>query len=169
MHQKPCRMLQPLLIPNRPWQDIAIDFIVKLPPSKDFLKPKNPKYDLVWVVVDRFTKMVSFLPYKKNTGADILARGFLKDIFANHGFSQSIVSDKGIIFAAKFTRALYKTLDVKKNLSLALHLQTKGQTERTNQMLEQYLRMYCYYLQDDWVNLLPIAFFAYNNRISVST
>ena len=53
MQQKPYGMLQPLPIPSRPLQDIAIDFIVKLLLSKDFLKLGNPEYNLVWVVVDR--------------------------------------------------------------------------------------------------------------------
>ena len=136
MHQKPYGMLQLLLILDRPWQDIAIDFIVKLPPSKGSLKPKNPEYDLVWVILDRFTKMVCFMPYKEDTGVDILARQFLMNIFANHGLSQSIVLDKGSVFAAKFTRAFYRALDVKKNLSTAFLPQTAGQTKRTNQMLE---------------------------------
>ena len=66
-------MLQPLPIPSGPWQDIAMDFIVKLLPFKDSLEPGNPEYNLVWVVVDQFTKMACFLPNKKETGADLLA------------------------------------------------------------------------------------------------
>ena len=119
MRQKSYGMLQPLPIPNRPWQDIAIEFIVKLPPSKDFLEPENPGYNSVWVVVNWFTKMICFLPYKKDTGADILARRFLKNIFANHGLSQSIVLDRSSVFAPKFTKAFYEALDVKRNLSTA--------------------------------------------------
>ena len=136
MRQKPYRMLQPLPIPNGPWQDIAMNFIVKLPLFKNFLEPENPDYDLVWVVIDRFTKMACFLPYKEDTGANILARHFHKDIFAINGLPQSIASDKGSVFAAKFTRALYRALDVKRNLSMAFHPQTDGQTECINQTLE---------------------------------
>ena len=121
MCQKLYGMPQPLLIPNRLWQDIAMDFIVKLPPSKDSLKPGNFEYNSIWVVIDQFTKMACFLPYKKDTRADILARQFFKDIFANHGLPQLIVLDKGSVFAAKFTKALYKALDVKKNLFTAFH------------------------------------------------
>ena len=47
MQQKSYRMLQPLPIPNRPWQNIAMDFIVKLPPSRDSSEPGNPEYNLV--------------------------------------------------------------------------------------------------------------------------
>src|SRR5213078_2283608 len=47
--------------------------------------------------------------------------------------------------------------------STAFHPQTDGQTERTNQTAEQYLRIYCNYQQDNWYDLLPLAEFSYNN------
>jgi len=45
---------------------------------------------------------------------------------------------------------------------MAFHPQTDGQTEQVNAILEQYLRAYCNYQQDDWEKLLPIAEFCYN-------
>ena len=112
--------------------------------------------------------MACFLPYKKDIRVDILARQFLKDIFATHRLPQFIVLDRSSKFVMKFTRALYKTLDVKKNLSMAFHSQTDCQTERSNQTLEQYFCMYCNDVQTNWVDLLPRASFAYNNGISAS-
>ena len=50
-----------------------------------------------------------------------------------------------------------KLLQVKINISTAFHPETDGQTERVNQTLEQYLRSYCSYQQDDWASLLPLA------------
>ena len=113
--------------------------------------------------------MTCFLLNREVTGIDVLARQFLKDIFANYSLPQSIVLDKGSVFAAKFTKALYKALDVKKNLSTAFHPQTDGQTERTNQTLKQYLCMYCNHLQTNWVDLFSMSLFAYNNEVSAST
>lgn len=49
------------------------------------------------------------------------------------------------------------------------HLEGDGQTERTNQTLEQYLRIYCNYQQNNWSKLLPLAEFAYNNAPSATT
>jgi len=48
-------------------------------------------------------------------------------------------------------------------LSTAFHPQTDGQTERTNQSVEHYLRCFVDYLQTDWSTLLDSAEFAYNN------
>jgi len=49
------------------------------------------------------------------------------------------------------------------------HLEADGQTERVNQTLEQYLRMYCNYQQTNWAHLLSLAKFAYNNAPSATT
>jgi hypothetical protein len=45
---------------------------------------------------------------------------------------------------------------MKSKLSIAYYLQTDGQTERLNQVIEQYLRMFINFQQDDWVELLPV-------------
>ncbi|SPC66388.1 related to Gag-pol polyprotein [Ustilago sp. UG-2017b] len=56
-------------------------------------------------------------------------------------------------------------MGVKHSLSTAYHPQTDGQTERVNQVIEQYLRMYCNYEQNDWADLLDTAAFVYNNTV----
>ena len=60
-------------------------------------------------------------------------------------------------------------LGTKHKMSTAFHPQTDGQTERLNQTLEQYLRCYLSYQQDNWVTLLPLAQFAYNSAKSETT
>jgi hypothetical protein len=54
---------------------------------------------------------------------------------------------------------------IKKKLSTSYHPQTDGQTERTNQTLEQYLCCYVNYQQDNWSDFLPMAEFTYNNTV----
>jgi hypothetical protein len=70
---------------------------------------------------------------------------------------------------SKFWQELFKILHIKINLSSAFHPETNGQTERVNQLLEQYLRCTINYHQDDWVELLPLAEFTYNNTKHAST
>ena len=60
-------------------------------------------------------------------------------------------------------------MQVEIKLSSTFHLQTDGQTERVNQVLEQYLRCTINYQQDNWTSLLPLAEFAYNNSTYAST
>ena len=70
---------------------------------------------------------------------------------------------------AKFTRRLLELVEVRRNRSTAYHPQSDGQTEQMNQPMEQDLRIYCNYHQDDWSQLLPLAEFVYNNAKSAST
>jgi hypothetical protein len=54
-------------------------------------------------------------------------------------------------------------------MSMSFHPQTDGQTERINQMIEAYLQSFINYEMDNWVGLLPMAEFAYNNAVTQAT
>jgi transposase InsO family protein len=107
--------------------------------------------------------MFHLVPYTKTTTAPEFAQMFIDYVIRLHGILDSIVSDRGSIFTSQFWTVLSKTLDLKKRLSTAFHPQTDGQVERMNQVIEQYLRIYCNYQQDNWSQLLSLAEFSYNN------
>ena len=77
--------------------------------------------------------------------------------------------DRGPQFAAGLTKKFNKMLGIETKLSTAYHLQTDGQTERTNQELEQYLRMYVNHRQNNWSEWLTTAEFAFNNKVHTAT
>ena len=79
------------------------------------------------------------------------------------------MSDRGPQFVAEFTKELYRLLGIKLAATTAYHPQGDGQTERVNQELEQYLRLFINQRQHDWDDLLPIAEFQYNNHIHTAT
>ncbi|MBW0533450.1 hypothetical protein O181_073165, partial [Austropuccinia psidii MF-1] len=91
------------------------------------------------------------------------------DRFSNHGLPSSIVNERGSIFVSSFWTNLCQQLKISRDLSSPYHPETDGQTERVNQILEQYLWIYFSYNQDDWNTLLPLAEFAYNNSDNSST
>ncbi|MBW0588255.1 hypothetical protein O181_127970, partial [Austropuccinia psidii MF-1] len=146
IHHKKFGFLKPLPIPNGPWICLSMDFITQLPLSNSF--------DSILVIVDRFSKMASI------TSLD-LAHLFIKNIFSKHGLPLSIVSDRGSLFVSSFWTNLCQQLKISRDLSTAYHPETDGQTERVNQILEQYLWMYVSYHQDDWNTWFPLAEFAY--------
>jgi len=115
------------------------------------------------VVVCHLTKIALFIPTSHNIDAEDLARIFLLQVFVKHGTPTDIISDRGKHFISQFWWSLCQLLGIKANLSTAYHPETDSQTERVNQILEQYLLVYINYQQDGWVNLLPLAVFAYNN------
>ena len=72
-------------------------------------------------------------------------------------------------FDSRFMRDLYRLLNIEGNPSTAYHPQTDGQTERINQEIEQYLRIFINHHQSDWAEWLPLAEFSYNNKVQTST
>jgi hypothetical protein len=79
------------------------------------------------------------------------------------------VSDRDPRFVSRFWKSLFKICGTSLNVSTAYHPETDGQTERTNRTLEQILRAYVRYKQDDWDQYLYGAEFAYNNSEQAST
>jgi len=98
-----------------------------------------------------------------------LARLFRNNVWKLHGLPESIISDRGLQFVAGLMKELNKILGIKSKLSTVFHPQTDGQTERVNQELEQYLRMFINHRQEQWPEWLGTAEFAYNNKAHSST
>jgi hypothetical protein len=163
----PYGQLKSLPVPKGAWKSIALDFIVKLPPSKDPLT--GVEYDSILVITERLTKYGYFIPYLEASDAKALAYTFLRVIIANHGLPEEIISDRDKLFTSKFWRTLMALLGANHKLSTAFHPQTDGATERLNQTLEQYLRGYVNHQQDNWVQILPVAQFAYNSAMTETT
>ncbi|KAI1007414.1 hypothetical protein K3495_g811 [Podosphaera aphanis] len=98
-----------------------------------------------------------------------LAKFFVGDIWRLHGLCDSIVSDRGPLFVADFWKAVCHCLQINVSLSTAYHPETDGQTENANAFMEQYLRLYIDYSQEDVYEWLPMAEFAANNAVNAST
>ena len=159
-------LLKPMPLPCEPWTELAMDFITTLPRSTG--SDDEKEYENILTVVDRFTKECHFIPVASMT-ARATARYFVRYVFCRHGLPSHVTSDRGPQFVSDFWRELFTALQIKQRLSSSYHPQTDGQSERANQSLEQYLRAFVNYAQDDWVDWLPMAEFALNNHVSDST
>lgn len=159
--EKQIGLLQPNEVPQGPWQIITSDFIFGL--------PKSDGFDALLVTSDHFTKQVHITACHKTATAEDAATKYIKDVFKHHGTPRQIITDRGPQFASKYLHAIYKKLGIKPTMSIAFHPQTDGQTERWNQEIKQYLRMFIDYRQTDWAKHLPIAEFALNNRAHSTT
>jgi Integrase zinc binding domain/RNase H-like domain found in reverse transcriptase len=147
---------------SNPFETIAMDLIVDLPPSNGF--------DSILTITDHdCTKMAIFLPCTKKVGALGIAQMFAKSVFPYYGAPRKVISDRDPRFVGKFAAGLCDILGIEQNISTAYHPQTDGQSERTNQSLEQYLRIYTNYDQDDWADWLPTAQYMHNSWPNTTT
>ncbi|GKC78879.1 putative reverse transcriptase domain-containing protein, partial [Tanacetum coccineum] len=86
-HQTPSGLLQQPEIPEWKWENITMDFITKLPRTRN-------RHDAIWVVVDRLTKSAHFLAIREDYSTEKLARLYTDEIVARHGVLVLIISDR---------------------------------------------------------------------------
>ncbi|GJW37442.1 reverse transcriptase domain-containing protein [Tanacetum coccineum] len=155
-HQRPSGLLQEPEIPVWKWEEIAIDFVTKLPRT-------SSGHDTIWVIVDRLTKSALFIPMREDYKMERLARLYLNEIVARHGVPISIISDRDSHFTSRFWQSMQEALGTRLDMSAAYHPQTDGQSERSIQTLEDMLRACILYFRGSWDVHLPLVEFLYNN------
>jgi hypothetical protein len=140
-----------------------MDFVTGLPASG------SDKFDSIFVVIDRATKMAHFVPCHKDITAERTANLLNEHVFRLHGVPTSIVSDRD----PKFTSAVFQEfaagLKIKQAMSTAFHPQSDGITERLNRTLEAMLRCYVQKDPKSWSEYLSHLEFAYNDSVQAST
>ena len=147
----PLAVKHPLL-----FSSISVDLITGLPDSH--------RYDSVMVMVDHgLTKGVIYCPCTKDIDSKGVAQLFFTNVFLRFGLHSKVISDRGPQFALTFTRELARLLQYNVALSTAYHPQTDRETERVNQELETYLRLFASNKPEEWSRILPMAEFAHNS------
>lgn len=113
-------LLQPLSIPTQAWQSVSLDFIEGL--------PKSGSYDVILVVIDRFSKCAHFVPLAHPYTAMQVAQTYMNNIYRLHGLPNSIVFDRDRVFTAKVWQELFRITDTQLQMSSSYHPQSDGQT-----------------------------------------
>ena len=111
-----------------------MDFILEL--------PESGRYDSVMVAVDSTGKHSHFIETVTTVTAARAANLYLWNVWKLHSLPWKVISNRGPQFVAAFMKELYRLLGIEAATSTTYHLQTDGQTERVNQELEQYLRIF---------------------------
>ena len=113
-HQVSSGLLQSIRIPEWKCYRITMDFVVGLPLI-------GRKYDSVWVVVDRLTKSVHFLPVRTDYSLDKQAELYISEIVRLHEIPISMISDKDMRFTSRFWEKMQEALGTRLNFSTTFH------------------------------------------------
>ena len=144
----------PITIPEKPLSDINMDFVLGLP-------KKVKEYDSIFFVLDRFSKMAHFIPCKKTSDVEHVAKIFFKEIVILHGLSRNIISNRDTKFVGYFWKTLWKTMGTELKFSSTFHPQTDGQTKVVNRSLGNLLRCLVGNKPRNWEMVLAKFEFAY--------
>ncbi|GJP55979.1 hypothetical protein CLOM_g15017 [Closterium sp. NIES-68] len=159
---KKAGLLQPIPVPEQPWQVVSLDFITRLPTT-------TSAHDAILVVIDKFSKMGHFIPTHTTARTEETAQLFVRYIISQHGIPATLISDRDPKFTTRFWKELMPLLGTKLAMSSAYHPQTDGKTKRLNQIVEQLLRAACKDNISKWDLHLPGLEFAYNNATHAAT
>ncbi|GJS86989.1 putative reverse transcriptase domain-containing protein [Tanacetum coccineum] len=138
-----------------------MDFITKLPKTSN-------GHDTIWVIVDRLTKSVHFIPTRETYSMKTLTRLYIKEIVSRHEVPISIILDRDSHFTSRLWQSLQSALGTQLDMSTAYHPETDGQSERTIQTLEDMLRACVIDFRKGWEKHLPLVEFSYNNSYHAS-
>ncbi|GJT21864.1 putative reverse transcriptase domain-containing protein [Tanacetum coccineum] len=128
------------------------------PGMKKDIALTNSGHDSIWVIVDRLTKSVHFLPIHEDFKMDRLARLYLNDV------PISIISDRDSRFTSRFWKSMQDALGTRLDMSTTYHPQTDSQRKRTIQTLEDMLMACIIEFRGSWDVHLPLVEFSYNNN-----
>ena len=109
----------PIIVPEKPWTNISMDFVLGLP-------KKMKGYEPIFFVVDKFSKMAHFIPFKKKLDSEHVAELFFKEIVRLDGLPKSIIFDRDSKFVGYFWKTLWKKMGTELKFSSTFHPQTGG-------------------------------------------
>jgi transposase InsO family protein len=121
------------------------------------------------VVIDKLSKSAHFILVKSNYKSINITKIFMKEIFRWHGIPKMVILDRDVKFTSTFWKEFFAGLNTNLNFSTSYHPQTDGKTERTNQIVEDMLRMYVRMKPTKWEEYLHLVEFSYNNGYQMSS
>jgi hypothetical protein len=153
--------LQSLLLSQDSWQKIIMNFITNLSSSKR----SNDVYDFVLVIINRYIKMTLYISVTKKITIVELTKIIFDHVMLKYDASKDVVSNREFVFTSAYWTNICYHLKIKRRLSIAFHSQIDDQTERQNQNLKHFLRVFCFEKQIEWIKFLSLIEFVYQNSV----
>ncbi len=153
-----------LLISQERWKDITMNFITKLSLSED--------YNVICTIICCFIKerhYVSCHWEDDDISVEKTVWIMLWNVYRLHDLLSSIVSNRDSQFISTMWKSLCRRLRITASLFTVYHSEINDQLKWVNQDVERELRIYCNYMQNDWVKWISMMKFSDNFNIFLIT
>lgn len=156
--------LHPIQESSVPRDVQTMDFVMKMPPTKD-------AYDALLTATCKATKAVLLIKGKENWGAEDWADRYVKKIVSHEwGLPRVQITDRDPRFVSSFWKRVCAEMGISQHMTTAYHPQADGQSERTNQTVEIAIRYFVTTNPDrEWTSVLPYLQASLNNAINATT
>ncbi len=149
-----------LSISQKRWKDITMNFITELFLSED--------YNVICTIICCLIKECHYV-FCHWEDDDISVEEtvwiMLWNVYQLHDLLSSIVLNRDSQFILTMWKSLCKRLRITVSLFTVYHLKIDDQTKWVNQDVERELRIYCNYMQNDWVKWISMMKFSDNFNI----
>ena len=152
---------------NKSWNEMTMNFIIKLPLSMNSTIKKN--YNAILIIIDRLIKYSHIVLFKKEYTVEQLKYIVLNRLIKYHKLFKKIINDRNKVFIFNYWKTLISLLNVKLRLFTAYHSQIDHQTKKINQFLKQYLEHYVNATQNNWIELLFMTQLKFNFKMPNTT
>ena len=157
-------LLQPIPYPStQPFAELTTDFATCLPDS--LCQYSGVSFNAIQIYVCRLSRRAKLLKCRTTDTAAQTAHNFLINMFTEHGVPKSLISDRDPKFVNKFFDALSGALNVRLKRTASHNPRADGQSEALVKIITNLCRIFVSYLQDDWVDYLPMLEFCLNNHV----
>ncbi len=149
-----------LSISQKRWKNITMNFITELSLSEE--------YNVICTIISCFLKKHHYVLCHwedDDISVEETVWIMLWNVYRLHDLSNSIVSNRDSQFISTMWQSLYKWLRITTSLSTVYHSEINDQSKWVNQDVERELRIYCNYMQNDWVKWLFMMKFSENFNI----
>ena len=106
-------LLAPVPISDQAWSVVSLDFVEGLPMSY--------RFNVILVVIDKFTKYGHFIPLAHPFTALQVAQLYMDNVYKLHGLPQVLISDRDKIFTSSVWQSLFKLTDTQLHMSSSYH------------------------------------------------
>ncbi|GBG66550.1 hypothetical protein CBR_g64820 [Chara braunii] len=159
--QAPLRLLKPLPIPERPGENLSMDFMDTLITSKSGMRH-------IFVIVDRFSKYARLIAMPETARTKYVIRMFKENWVRDFGLPKSIISDRDVRFTSELWKAAAAEQGTQLQMTSGNHLEANGQAEQLNRVVQHLLRHYIKPNQVDWDEKLALITSMYNNVVHIT-
>ncbi len=117
------------------------------------------------MIINCYIKITFYIFVTKKIIAIELTNIIFDHVMLKYDTSKDVVSNREFVFTSAYWTNICYHMKIKRRLNVIFHSQINDQTQRQNQNLKHFLRVFCFEKQIEWKKFLSLIEFVYQNNV----